>query len=84
LFTSTSGGPSRSRTWPIAARSAAMSRRSHCTNIAPVLPATRCPPSASKSRKAMREPCAANCATSSAPMPEAPPVTSTTRSFRLG
>ena len=84
LFTSTVTGPSCSATAATATRSAAMSRRSQCRNSAPVRAAICCPPKSSKSRKATRDPCAANCATISAPMPLAPPVTSTTRSFRLG
>jgi hypothetical protein len=75
LLTRTPTGPHSAS----AAFSAAMSRTSACHQRAPVSSATWAAAPASMSMKPTSEHCAAKARTSSAPIPEPPPVTNTRR-----
>ncbi len=89
LFISAAIGPKRPRTASTAASSAVVSVRSASTNSGAVrAPGSEAasvrPEPPSMSMKPTFAPWAAKCSTRLAPMPVAPPVTSTTRSTRLG
>ena len=90
LFTSTVTGPSFRATAAIAACSAAMSVRSQCWKNGSGWPASRNDwhrakaASSAMSTNATWAPWWAKAETSAAPMPDAPPVTNTTRPRKLG
>ena len=89
LLISAAIGPIWPRSLAIAASSAPMSVRSAAENTGACREFSRritrlAAELSSMSMNPTRAPCRANCSTSAAPMPVAPPVTSTVRSCRLG